>query len=63
MTELARNGWNRKNNLSQGEKNMNWKKLFGDDLYSKVYEYAKKKKLTVLGMIRLAIEEYLIAHK
>lgn len=42
---------------------MNWKKLFGDELYSKVYEYAKKKKLTVLGMIRLAIEEYLITHK
>ena len=24
---------------------MNWKKIFGDDLYSKVYEYAKKKEI------------------
>ena len=42
---------------------MNWKKIFGDDLYSKVYEYAKKRKLTVMTIIRLALEEYLIAHK
>jgi hypothetical protein len=38
---------------------MNWKKLLGDELFDKVSEYTKKKKMTILGLVRLSLESYI----
>ncbi len=38
---------------------MNWKKLLGDELFEKVSEYTKKKKMTILGLVRLSLESYI----
>lgn len=38
---------------------MNWEKLLGAALYSKAKEYAKANKLTMLGLVRLALTEIL----
>ena len=37
---------------------MNWKKLLGDELFEKVSSFAKSKKMTILGLVRLALENY-----
>lgn len=38
---------------------MNWRKLLGDDLFEKVTEYTKSKKMTILGLVRLSLEHYI----
>ena len=46
--------------IEQEEVNfMNWKKLLGDELFNKVSEYTKKKKMTILGLVRLSLESYI----
>ena len=38
---------------------MNWKKLLGDDLFEKVTKYTKTNKMTILGLVRLALKNHI----
>jgi hypothetical protein len=38
---------------------MNWRKLLGDDLFEKVKNYAKTNKMTILGLVRLSLKNYI----
>lgn len=37
---------------------MNWKNFLGDFLYEKIMEYTKEHKITIAGVIRLAVETF-----
>ena len=37
---------------------MNWKNFLGESLYEKIMEYTKERKITIAGVIRLAVETF-----
>lgn len=38
---------------------MNWNKLLGENLYNRVKHFCEENKLTILGVVRLALNEFI----